>query len=535
MTGEDFLAAIRAAPEDDAPRLVYADWLEDNGDPERAEFIRAQVRMAGMSWREPGHSELEKRASRLEWDNRKRWLKGFPPELLGGRRQQPTYRRGFVDEVELSPEELLKHGPALLDRFPIRVVHLLGKLGKPEAQSLAASPVLARVAGLRLGHGDDRCNKDGLAALLASPHLTALAEFDLKNYRVSLAALRVLARAKTLPGLCRLSLQDNSQLGDAGMALLAQAPFLEQLTHLSLGGTGIGDAGAQALAGCGRLRNLRSLELAALFGSGNRVGAAGTKALLAALPALSSFWVPSNPIGPGGAEALAAWPGLARSRELNLEQCALGSAGAAALAASPNLSGLTYLRLYSNGIGPEGARALADAKYLTHLRELDLGANEIGDEGAAALARAPHLAGLRELSLWSNKIGDRGAAALAASPHLTNLTELRLYMNEIGDRGAAALARSGIFRRHTKFDLHSNKIGDEGAAALAESEALRGLTEMELHFNEIGAAGMKALAASSQLPKKLSIDLRYNKVERRDRDAVKKAIRGRFSAPKVWV
>src|SRR5262245_17812978 len=41
-----FLAAIRAAPADDAPRLVYADWLDDHGQPERAEFIRVQCELA---------------------------------------------------------------------------------------------------------------------------------------------------------------------------------------------------------------------------------------------------------------------------------------------------------------------------------------------------------------------------------------------------------------------------------------------------------------------------------------------------------
>src|SRR6476659_1135869 len=40
------LAAIRAAPEDDAPRLVYADWLDEHGQPERAEFIRVQIELA---------------------------------------------------------------------------------------------------------------------------------------------------------------------------------------------------------------------------------------------------------------------------------------------------------------------------------------------------------------------------------------------------------------------------------------------------------------------------------------------------------
>jgi uncharacterized protein (TIGR02996 family) len=32
--------------DDDGPRLVYADWLDDHGDPERAEFIRVQCRLA---------------------------------------------------------------------------------------------------------------------------------------------------------------------------------------------------------------------------------------------------------------------------------------------------------------------------------------------------------------------------------------------------------------------------------------------------------------------------------------------------------
>ena len=40
------LVAIRAAPDDDAPRLVYADWLDEHGQPERAEFIRVQCELA---------------------------------------------------------------------------------------------------------------------------------------------------------------------------------------------------------------------------------------------------------------------------------------------------------------------------------------------------------------------------------------------------------------------------------------------------------------------------------------------------------
>jgi uncharacterized protein (TIGR02996 family) len=40
------LRAIVAAPDDDAPRLVYADWLDEHGEAARAEFIRLQCKLA---------------------------------------------------------------------------------------------------------------------------------------------------------------------------------------------------------------------------------------------------------------------------------------------------------------------------------------------------------------------------------------------------------------------------------------------------------------------------------------------------------
>jgi uncharacterized protein (TIGR02996 family) len=40
------LAAIRAQPEDDTARLVYADWLQEHDHAARAEFIRVQIDLA---------------------------------------------------------------------------------------------------------------------------------------------------------------------------------------------------------------------------------------------------------------------------------------------------------------------------------------------------------------------------------------------------------------------------------------------------------------------------------------------------------
>src|SRR5438128_2504720 len=69
MDGEGLFAAILAEPDEDTPRLVYADWLEENDEPLRSELIRVQVAMA----RAPT-PELEKRDMTLRAKHAAEWL-----------------------------------------------------------------------------------------------------------------------------------------------------------------------------------------------------------------------------------------------------------------------------------------------------------------------------------------------------------------------------------------------------------------------------------------------------------------------------
>src|SRR5437868_6707171 len=64
-TEEAFVQAIIADPDDDAPRLIYADWLDEQGESERAEFIRVQVALARMDEDDERRPELEARKSEL--------------------------------------------------------------------------------------------------------------------------------------------------------------------------------------------------------------------------------------------------------------------------------------------------------------------------------------------------------------------------------------------------------------------------------------------------------------------------------------
>jgi uncharacterized protein (TIGR02996 family) len=43
MEEDGFIRAIVECPEDDAPRLIFCDWLDDNGQHDRANFIRKQI------------------------------------------------------------------------------------------------------------------------------------------------------------------------------------------------------------------------------------------------------------------------------------------------------------------------------------------------------------------------------------------------------------------------------------------------------------------------------------------------------------
>src|SRR5262245_32308897 len=60
---ELLLGAIRDQPEDDTLRLAYADWLDEHDDPDRAEFIRVQCRLAvlghGPMWSNSGIAQAE--------------------------------------------------------------------------------------------------------------------------------------------------------------------------------------------------------------------------------------------------------------------------------------------------------------------------------------------------------------------------------------------------------------------------------------------------------------------------------------------
>lgn len=172
-----FLEAIREAPDDDTPRVVYADWLDDRnqpGDTNRAAFIRVQCRLAQMAANDPTRAGLEQQVDALLQRHRSEWER--PLRELGSTEVQ--FRRGFAYHITIPADAFMEHAEQLFDQAPpIRSVNLTGLYSLEQVQALAGSPCLSNLSTLSLAR--NRIGNEGAEALAGSPHLQNLAELHL--------------------------------------------------------------------------------------------------------------------------------------------------------------------------------------------------------------------------------------------------------------------------------------------------------------------------------------------------------------------
>jgi uncharacterized protein (TIGR02996 family) len=179
MTDEDaFLYTIRENAADEGPRLIFADWLDERGQAERAEFIRLQVGLEPHRFEidRPGVRELLTREEDLLSRNGAAWLGPAVAALRPGRPLSypaiygPFFRRGVPEVVALSLEVLAEHGAALLAAHPtIRDVAVLDVEGS--GPHLAACDLPEGIATLEIA---DWLQEEDARALLASPRFRRL-------------------------------------------------------------------------------------------------------------------------------------------------------------------------------------------------------------------------------------------------------------------------------------------------------------------------------------------------------------------------
>jgi uncharacterized protein (TIGR02996 family) len=115
------LAAVFAAPAEDTPRLVYADWLDEHGEETYAEFIRVQIALARDGERSPERARLKQRESAVWKRLKRRWADLFAAILP----EKRCFTRGFHDgtaegRMQVSADTFVAHSAAWWPRLPFR-------------------------------------------------------------------------------------------------------------------------------------------------------------------------------------------------------------------------------------------------------------------------------------------------------------------------------------------------------------------------------------------------------------------------------
>ena len=493
--GRDLLDFIVANIEDDAPRLVYADWLEENGHAARAEFVRVQLQRARLPAWDAAQVRLRLREQELLAQHGETWLKEMP--AIKGAKWE-GFRRGVVAEVSFANFEAMRlnahacravapveavtvHWPRRKEGKenvqPIAELRELTLTGRPydeEIARLADSPQLATLRSLTvLG-----LEAADLTRLAASPHLKGLRELRLQSNGLGSAGVRALTQAATLANLEKLDLSgpgyyesyyDNPLIDVAGMEMLAAWPGLARVRSLTLSGSDVRPTGLRALLRSPHVAALKELSLRSGRLDGQTVGE-----FMGALPTLrletldlgANVLYDGGPkevmLAPGanvlkdvGAEYVALAPCLSELKSLNIDRCEISQTGAHLLAKKATfLNGLRQLNASHNHFGPSGLTALLD-RAPAALHTLQLRDNNLANDGAKLLAASPASNGLLELDLRQNDLGAAASQALGETPHLRSLLVLHLGDNPIKKKDAAALAASALGKRLAVLDLEA--------------------------------------------------------------------------------
>lgn len=363
------LEAIRDEPESDDPRLIYADWLEENGKSERAEFVRLQCQLAGYAVGSPQAEPLRLREQELLREYRSSWL-GMLAELQP---RTPVFSRGVVEKIEVMATDFASNGEWMFKAAPtIRHVKLV--FDQKIRYTWGVAPVLEQIGELSsieqievLDLSGARIGSEGVTVLARQPGWRGVRDLNLSTNDIRPEGLYELAASRHFMDLTRLSLYANS-LRNPGAAACSRA-FWPELKYLDLGGNSI------------------TADHIPTFGFG--------------FPRVRALHLAQNRIGPPGISQLMDADVGKQLRVLNLNGNMLGDAGLSVLLASSAIAAIEELYLNDNHLSPHCTRLLDDAPLLA-LRHLDLRHNELDTSSAEVLLTANSLARLECLDLRDN-------------------------------------------------------------------------------------------------------------------------------------
>lgn len=349
--GQALYQSILEHPEDDAPRLIYSDWLEEQGDSQRAAFIRAQCELARAEAYSPLFRKLTARSKKLFQPH---WL-----QTLRGKVLHSDMRRGFIHKVTIYSKRFVTDGGDIFDTEPVREVKFAefsAVRGNVPIATLAVCPHLGRLTGLNLG--GNTVTGRMMVELLDGGHLRGLRKLHIDNTRIESEFMSGILNSSRLPRLEELEFSVQGDMVRAWLGGRADLNLLRQLRSLTVHNT---PESPSVMTDFLQIPALASLEKLVMIAHPAAYNASAS----GHLPDLSAINQSSH---------------LGNLKELDLSMANVQDASFRSFVANPRFHKLRRLSLPMNRITDAGVQAILGAEHLRGLYYLNLDTNPIRDK-----------------------------------------------------------------------------------------------------------------------------------------------------------
>ena len=212
----ELMREIAAKHANNAPRLEYADWLERNGDPLRAEYIRISCQLAGDSHLNRFFDDsaydrlLAEKAEKILMRMQKNWT----AELREYGFKKIEFQRGIIEKVTINASTCLSKVPAIFEKYP--------------------TIISAKIVEL---HRRDVSFVDEFLSIQCMQQLRSL---DVSYSRLGADEATKIGNSKYLPNVETLRINQNP-IHERGMKCILSGVGLPNLKHLDISSCNLGD------------------------------------------------------------------------------------------------------------------------------------------------------------------------------------------------------------------------------------------------------------------------------------------------------
>ncbi len=209
MTDRDALiAAIIEHPEEDTPRLMFADWLKENNEADRGEFVRLQVLASQAEPHSLQARQYEESSQNLLVTNIGYWTQHLVDRVVSWR-----FARGFAEHLSVNAATFSREAAKIFAVEPVRSLHITRfafTTAPVPLDAIFALPQMSRIRSLDLRQMVQHA--DYFESLDRAPHFQQLTHLGLRNTPVPVNWLRALVTGTAFPALASLDLAEDAHL-----------------------------------------------------------------------------------------------------------------------------------------------------------------------------------------------------------------------------------------------------------------------------------------------------------------------------------